>query len=80
MEKFGFQINEIFNQKNIFLKTSKLNLISSRLDFLVDSNINVSGSFAKPIIGGNLSINNGYINLGNSDKNNINKNNKAKRR
>jgi len=75
LENFRLQIKpEIFNQKNILLKTSKLNLITSSLDFLVDSNINVSGSFANPILGGDLSINNGFINLGNSEKNNISKN------
>jgi len=49
---------------------AKINLITKRFtlekdnfNFLIDSDIDLSGSFESPVLGGSLSFNNGFINL-----------------
>ena len=47
----------------IILKTNKFNIKADNFNFLVDSDLDLSGSFQKPVLGGNLSLNNGFINF-----------------
>ncbi len=63
-----------FYKENDSVK-SEINLIANNLtlktensNFLVDSNINLSGSFKNPVLGGNLSLKNGFINFNNSNQ------------
>ncbi len=64
-----------FNEKDIILIAKKFNIKSNNIKFLVDSKINIGGSFKEPIFGGKLALNNGFINLNNANKKNIKKNN-----
>ncbi|WP_036924650.1 MULTISPECIES: translocation/assembly module TamB domain-containing protein [Prochlorococcus] len=41
----------------------KFTLKTNNSNFLIDSDIDLSGSFENPVLGGDLSLNNGYINL-----------------
>ncbi|WP_288238971.1 translocation/assembly module TamB domain-containing protein [uncultured Prochlorococcus sp.] len=56
---------------------AKINLITKRFtlekdnfNFLIDSNIDLSGSFESPVLEGSLSFNNGFINLNSTNQNN----------
>ncbi len=56
---------------------AKINLITKRFtlekdnfNFLIDSNIDLSGSFESPVLGGSLSFNNGFIKLNSTNQNN----------
>ncbi len=56
---------------------AKINLITKRFtlekdnfNFLIDSDIDLSGSFESPFLGGSLSFNNGFINLNSTNQNN----------
>ncbi len=56
---------------------AKINLITKRFtlekdnfNFLIDSDIDLSGSFESPVLGGYLSFNNGFINLNSTNQNN----------
>ena len=74
-----------FYKKNDSVK-SEINLIANKLtvktdnsNFLVDSDMNLSGSFENPVLGGNLSLNNGFINFNSTKQNKkIDKNIKRK--
>ena len=64
-----------FYSKNNSVK-SEINLISNKLkikknnfSFLLDSDMDLSGSFENPVLGGNLSFNNGFINFNGTNKN-----------
>ncbi len=57
-------------ESEINLITNKLTLKTDNSNFLIDSNIDLSGSFEKPVLGGNLSLNNGFINFDSNNKNN----------
>ena len=72
-----FYSNDEFSEKVINIKTNKFNFATDNIDFLVDSNIKISGSFKQPVLGGNLSLNEGFINFNSSKKDKI-KNNKIK--
>ncbi len=50
--------------------TNKFNLKTDNSNFLIDSDIDLSGSFENPVLGGNLSLNNGFINFNNNNQNN----------
>ncbi|MBO6970728.1 MAG: translocation/assembly module TamB domain-containing protein [Prochlorococcus marinus CUG1431] len=54
----------------INLITNKFNVKTNNFNFLIDSDIDLSGSFESPILGGNLSLNNGFINFNNTNKKN----------
>ena len=62
------------SKKGISLKTNKFKVESNNVKFLVDSDFTIGGSFQEPIMGGNIALNNGFINFSNSNKNR-NKNN-----
>ena len=64
-------------KKNISFITNKNKAKTSNIKLVVDSNINIAGSFQYPIIGGKLSLYDGFVNLNNTNKKNI-KNNKFK--
>ena len=59
------------------LEKAEINLITNRFtlkkdnfNFLIDSDIDLSGSFESPVLGGSLSFNNGFINLNSTNQNN----------
>ncbi len=54
----------------INLITTKFNLKNDNFNFLIDSDIDLSGSFESPNLGGSLSFNNGFINLNSTNQNN----------
>ncbi len=63
-------------------ENAKINLISNRFtlekdnfNFLIDSDIYLSGSFERPVLGGSLSFNNGFINFNSTNQNNKKENN-----
>ncbi len=58
----------------INLKTKRFTLEKDNFNFLIDSDIDLSGSFESPVLGGSLSFNNGFINF-NSTNQNIKKEN-----
>ncbi len=58
------------NDKNISLLTNNFNIKSNKFKFLTDSKINIRGSLKQPIFSGNLSLNNGFINLNSANKKN----------
>ena len=77
-----FYNKDDLNNYDINLVSKNFNINTNNIKFLLDSNINISGSFEKPILGGNLALNNGFVNFnisGNKNNKKINfkeKNNK----
>ncbi len=70
-----------FYSKNDYEK-AKINLITNRFtlekdnfNFLIDSDIYLTGSFESPVLGGSLSFNNGFINFNSTNQNNKKENN-----
>jgi len=57
-------------ESEINLITNKLTLKTDNSNFLIDSDIDLSGSFEKPVLGGNLSLNNGFINFDSNNQDN----------
>ena len=55
----------------INLITNKFNISTDNFDFLLDSQIDLTGSFRDPVLGGNLSINNGFIDFNRTKKDKI---------
>jgi hypothetical protein len=55
--------------------TNKFTINSDNSNLLLDSDINLSGSFENPVLEGNLSLNNGFINFNNANQNNNIENN-----
>jgi len=62
------------DKAKINLKTNRFTLEKDNFNFLIDSDIDLSGSFESPVLGGSLSFNNGFINF-NSNNQNIEKEN-----
>ncbi len=62
------------DKAKINLKTNRFTLEKDNFNFLIDSDIDLSGSFESPVLGGSLSFNNGFINF-NSTNQNIKKEN-----
>ena len=54
----------------INLITNKFNIKTDNFNFLLDSDIDLSGSFENPILGGNISLNNGFIDFNSKNKKN----------
>ncbi len=52
----------------INLKTNKFNIKTDNLNFLLDSDLDFTGSFEKPVLGGNLSLNNGFFNFNSTNQ------------
>ncbi len=59
----------------INLKTNRFTLEKDNFNFLIDSDVDLSGSFESPVLGGFLSFNNGFINLNITNQNNKKENN-----
>jgi len=63
----------------INLITNRFNLKKDNFNFLIDSDIDLSGSFESPVLGGSLSFNNGFINFNSTNQNNKKENNLIKK-
>ncbi len=57
------------DKAKINLKTNRFTLEKDNFNFLIDSDIDLSGSFESPILGGSLSFNNGFINFNSTNQN-----------
>ena len=53
----------------INFKTKKFTIKSDNFNFLLDSDIDLAGSFENPTLGGNISLNNGFIDFNSTNKN-----------
>jgi len=62
-------------EAEINLKTNKFKIKADNFNFLVDSDLDLSGSFQKPVLGGDLSLNNGFIKFNSTNQNNKKENN-----
>ena len=70
---------KISKEKSIKFTLDEFNLVSENNDLILESDIDISGSFLSPTLAGNLSLSNGYFNIKNSNKNNYkNENNNNK--
>ena len=65
---------KVSKEKVIRFISDEFNLVSENNDLILNSDINVSGSFQNPTLGGKVALNNGFINIKNSKKNNNNEN------
>ena len=63
------------DKAKINLKTNRFTLEKDNFNFLIDSDVDLSGSFESPILGGFLSFNNGFINFNSTNQNNKKENN-----
>jgi len=59
-----------YGKSEINIITNKFTLKTDNSNFLIDSDIDLSGSFENPVMGGNLSLNNGFINFNSNNQNN----------
>ncbi len=57
-------------EAEINLITNKFSIKTDNFNFLVDSDIDLRGSFENPVLGGYLSLNNGFINFNSTNQNN----------
>ncbi|ABO17238.1 translocation/assembly module TamB domain-containing protein [Prochlorococcus marinus] len=62
----------------INLKTNKFNIKTDNLNFLLDSDLDLTGSFESPILGGSISFNNGFFNFNSTNQSNKKDNSKLK--
>ncbi len=63
------------DKAEINLITNRFILKKDNFNFLIDSDIDLSGSFESPVLGGSLSFNNGFINFNSTNQNNKKENN-----
>ncbi len=63
------------DKAEINLITNRFNLKKDNFNFLIDSDIDLSGSFESPILGGSLNFYNGFINFNSTNQNNKKENN-----
>ncbi len=54
----------------ISITTNKFTLKTDNSNFLIDSDIYLSGSFQNPVLEGNLSLNDGFVNFNSNNQNN----------
>ncbi len=74
-----FYGQNVSGKSEINMIMNKFTLNTDNSNFLIDSDIDLSGSFENPVLGGNLSLNNGFINFNDNNKNNkLDKNIKRK--
>jgi len=57
-------------KSEINMITNKFTLKTDNSNFLIDTDIDLSGSFENPVLGGNLSLNNGFINFNSNNQTN----------
>ncbi len=67
------------DKTKINLKTNRFTLEKDNFNFLIDSDIDLSGSFESPVLGGSLSFNNGFINFNSTNQNNKKENNRIRK-
>jgi len=70
-----FYSNNDSEKAEINLITNRFTLKKDNFNFLVDSDIDLSGSFESPVLGGSLAFNNGFINFNSTNQNNKKENN-----
>ncbi len=70
-----FYSHNDFEKAEINLITDRFTLKKDNFNFLIDSNVNLSGSFESPVLGGSISFNNGFINFNGTNQNNKKQNN-----
>jgi len=58
------------DKAEINLITDRFSLKKDNFNFLIDSDVDLSGSFESPVLGGSLSFNNGFINFNGTNQNN----------
>jgi len=58
------------DKAEINLITNRFTLKKDNFNFLIDSDVDLSGSFESPVLGGSLSFNNGFINFNSTNQNN----------
>ena len=74
-----FYSNDDSEKLGINFITNRLTLKKDNFNFLIDSDVELSGSFENPVLGGNLSLNNGFVNFNRTNQNNrLNKSIKRK--
>jgi len=66
----GAIFGPVFSAVVELTEKNKFTLKTDNSNYLIDSDIVLSGSFENPILGGSLSFNNGFINLNNTNRNN----------
>ncbi|MBO8206044.1 hypothetical protein HA149_03090 [Prochlorococcus marinus XMU1406] len=66
-------------KSEINLITNSFTLKKDNFNFLIDSDVDLSGSFERPVLGGSLSFNNGFINFNSTNQNNKKENNTIKK-
>lgn len=59
----------------INLKTNNFNIKTDNLNFLLDSDLDLTGSFESPVLGGSISFNNGFFNFNTTKQSNKKDNN-----
>ncbi len=59
----------------INFKTNKFNIKTDNLNFLLDSDLDLTGSFESPVLGGSISFNNGFFNFNSTNQSNKKDNN-----
>ncbi len=64
-----------FEKTEINLITNRFTLKKDNFTFKIDSDVDLSGSFESPVLGGSLSFNNGFINFNSTNQNNKKENN-----
>ncbi len=65
-----FYVKNDSGNSEIKVITNKFNIKTDNFNFLIDSDVDLSGSFERPILGGNLSLNNGFFNFNSTNQNN----------
>lgn len=71
--------NESENSE-INLITKRFTLKKDNFNFLIDSDVDLSGSFESPVLGGSLSFNNGFINFNSTNQNNKKEKNRIRKK
>jgi len=64
----------------INLITNRFTLKKDNFNFLIDSDVDLSGSFESPVLGGSLSFNNGFINFNSTNQNNKKEKNRIRKK
>jgi len=68
------------DKAKINLKTKRFSFEKDNFNFLIDSDIDLSGSFESPVLGGSLSFNNGFINFNSTNQNNKKEKNRIRKK
>ena len=64
--------DNISNGNSVTLIANEFNLVSKNKNLILDSVIDISGSFVKPTLSGNIALSNGFVNIKNAKKNDKN--------